>query len=374
MIHKVCNTKETQLLQKLIIEDAIASMEEYPSENNDGLLTETGIVLGKENYGGQVVILAGGAGSGKSFVKDNLLLIKGRTFDLDEIKRLIIEHPKSGLYAKFEKFFQDNIESMGYDSTAVLNDMAMLQRFKEYLETQHGIELRMPKELKLYAQENPSIFKDFIDLFKNEYQTSEGYRVGNQKDIYTSNLLNTFAKQKDTDGRKLLHKMIDDFFKSLNSSLLPNLLFDRTLKDRDDVIEVASKVAAVGYRPENIHIIWVLTPVEVALKNNTRRNRKVVPMSLEETHNQVAKNMYNILVEEPNFIRENGVDGVFLIVFNNRDAKDIDTAEMGVPWKNHPLFYIKGYRRIEAKNAKKPIKSLPDSDIKSIREYAPNFQ
>ena len=45
----------------------------------------------------QIVIMAGGAGSGKGFVQGNLLGIEGKTFDVDGLKSLAL---KSDLYKK----------------------------------------------------------------------------------------------------------------------------------------------------------------------------------------------------------------------------------------------------------------------------------
>lgn len=59
-------------------------------------LDEALITLGGRAYPkfGNVVILAGGAGSGKGFVKDKLLGIEGMTFDVDELKSLSMRTPK----------------------------------------------------------------------------------------------------------------------------------------------------------------------------------------------------------------------------------------------------------------------------------------
>ena len=57
------------------------------------LILESGISLGKMVYPkfGNIVILAGGSGSGKGFVKDKLLLMDGKTFDIDSLKGLIVQ-------------------------------------------------------------------------------------------------------------------------------------------------------------------------------------------------------------------------------------------------------------------------------------------
>lgn len=59
---------------------------------------------------GQVVILAGGAGSGKGFVKDKLLGIEGHVFDVDRLKELVMHSTK----------FNSKIKEMyGIDASAL---------------------------------------------------------------------------------------------------------------------------------------------------------------------------------------------------------------------------------------------------------------
>lgn len=59
-------------------------------------LNEALIILGKRPYPnfGHVVIMAGGAGSGKGFVQKNLLGIEGKRFDVDELKTFVLKSDK----------------------------------------------------------------------------------------------------------------------------------------------------------------------------------------------------------------------------------------------------------------------------------------
>ena len=68
--------------------------EEYIAEQYDVLLEKL-ITFGGQAYPkyGNVVIMAGGAGSGKGFVKDKLVGIEGKVFDVDELKRLASKTP-----------------------------------------------------------------------------------------------------------------------------------------------------------------------------------------------------------------------------------------------------------------------------------------
>jgi len=67
---------------------------EYIQEQYDVLLEKL-ITFGGKAYPqfGNVVIMAGGAGSGKGFVKDKLVGIEGKVFDVDELKRLAAAVP-----------------------------------------------------------------------------------------------------------------------------------------------------------------------------------------------------------------------------------------------------------------------------------------
>ena len=58
-------------------------------------LIEKLITLGGKAYPnfGNVVIMAGGAGSGKGFIKDNLLGLEGYSFDVDDLKSLASRTP-----------------------------------------------------------------------------------------------------------------------------------------------------------------------------------------------------------------------------------------------------------------------------------------
>ena len=73
--------------------DIVESM----SDTDDKIdLNEALIVLGKQRYPdfNNVVIMAGGAGSGKGFVVNNLLGIEGYKFDTDDIKTMSLKSPR----------------------------------------------------------------------------------------------------------------------------------------------------------------------------------------------------------------------------------------------------------------------------------------
>jgi hypothetical protein len=100
--------KETQLVEESI-------REAYVAEQYD-LLIEKLITFGGKAYPkyGNVVIMAGGAGSGKGFVKDKLVGIDGKVFDVDELKRLASKTP--AIVARVKK-------DLGVDLTKLASDL-----------------------------------------------------------------------------------------------------------------------------------------------------------------------------------------------------------------------------------------------------------
>jgi hypothetical protein len=83
---------ETFLKEETLYEQEVR--EAYLQEQYDVLLEKL-ITFGGQAYPkfGNIVIMAGGAGSGKGFIKDKLVGIEGRVFDVDELKTLAAKTP-----------------------------------------------------------------------------------------------------------------------------------------------------------------------------------------------------------------------------------------------------------------------------------------
>src|SRR6056300_500620 len=76
------------------------SFQSYLSEEQELFETAEELIEKLITFGGQaypkfgnIVIMAGGAGSGKGFIKDKLVGIEGRVFDVDELKTLAAKTP-----------------------------------------------------------------------------------------------------------------------------------------------------------------------------------------------------------------------------------------------------------------------------------------
>ena len=90
--------------------------EQYIEAQYEELLEKL-ITFGGKAYPkfGNVVIMAGGAGSGKGFVKDTLVGIEGYTFDVDELKRLAVASPM--IQKRVKKEMGKDIKKIGSDLT-----------------------------------------------------------------------------------------------------------------------------------------------------------------------------------------------------------------------------------------------------------------
>ena len=201
-------------------------------------LEEKLIVYGGGKKYGQIVFLAGGAGSGKGFASEKFMqkeLFKVR--DVDEWKKAFIK---------------------------------MASEMKKYPELR-GLNLRNPD-----------------DVFK----------------------LHMAVKKMGIKGRSLQLLLRD-----VRPDRLPNIMFDITFKDTDEIDEAMPMLLRAGYQPRDIHITWVLTNYHIAVKQNKERDRVVPDDIMIGTHTGAATSMYNVI--KGNLPR--GVDGQVNIVLNNRN-------------------------------------------------------
>jgi len=215
---------------------------EYSDLQTYEQLDEKLIIVGKGKKYGQIMFIAGGAGSGKGFAIKNFL--EGEKFkvkDPDELKKAF---------------------------------------------------LKVAKEKDKYPE-----IKD-LDLKKPE-------DVGK---------LHMFVANKGTAG-KLLGNLLKDADISAKKGTLPNIIFDRTMKDMKDVNTIIPLLDSAGYDRKNIHLTWVLTDYKIAIKNNTNRDRVVPADILLQTHVGAAKTIYSILKGNT----DSGIQGDINVILNNRE-------------------------------------------------------
>lgn len=293
----------------------------------DNQLNEVLITFGKQRYPkfGQVVILAGGAASGKGFIKDKLLGIEGKNFDVDQLKELAIA----------SKHFSAKVkEETGKDLTK--------------------FNLKDPKDVALIH----SLLSDVYNVIR-----------GTEKRV--------FAGIATADPERK-----------------PNLIFDVTLKDVGKLRSICRQVTELGYLKENIHIVWVMNDVKVALKQNAERSRTVPEEILISTHKGAAETMSSLLAQNSEL--RTHMDGDIWIAFNKRGVDSI-IGKSSLDPSAGPLsarkdrsgvgMYVVHADIVNVKEKGKPVKSVkeigddlskrkmtsltPDNLASKIASYAP---
>lgn len=159
--------------------------EEEIIKNQANELLEALITFGGKAYPpfGNVVIMAGGAGSGKGFVKDKLVGIEGKTFDVDALKTLASKTPK--IQKRVQDEFNVDLEQLASD----LKDPDNVFKLHQII----GDELKIPdKRQKLFyssvltapAERKPNIIFDVTlkDLRKLEKITKSVQEIGYAKE------------------------------------------------------------------------------------------------------------------------------------------------------------------------------------------------
>lgn len=244
---------------------------------------------------GNIVIFAGGTGSGKGFVLDNLLDISGKVFDVDKLKTLALRSPK------------------------------IIERIKK--ETGEDI-----SKLNLKNPDDTSLLHSLI----KEIGLADRY----QETAFASILL-------DDESRK------------------PNLIFDMTLKDFDDLEEISMYAKRLGYLKSNIHIVWVVNDIDTAKAQNKHRERVVDEKRLEYIHMQVALTMSSIINYGTKISKY--FDGKMYIVFNNKLQDDLYSIRNTVG-----NFYIQDAKYVLIKKQNDNIQSLDRETQDKIMKYTKN--
>lgn len=272
----------------------------YIAEQYETLLEKL-ITFGGKAYPnfGNVVIMAGGAGSGKGFVKDNLVGMEGFVFDVDKLKTLAAATPA------IQKRIKDE---MGVDIKDLANNLGNSENVSKL----HGI------------------LGDYLKLDDRRLAA-----------LYTSVM-------------------------TANAERKPNLIFDVTLKDLRKLQNITRQVKALGYNSTNIHIVWVVNDVEVAIDQNAKRSRKVPVEILVNTHRGAANTMADILNMGTQL--KSYMDGDIVFAFNKVgvDSEIAKSGRGGMTVVDANYFYVK-----RAGKGVTPVAKLEKDLRAKIQSYVP---
>lgn len=301
-----------------IIESYIKMLNDQSDPQN---LEEKLITFGSQAYPpfGHVIILGGGAGSGKGFVLDNLIGMEGKVLDVDKLKVLSTRAPS---------IINTVREKTGIDLTKL--DV-----------TKNKLALKDPENVSLLHE----IIGDLLNI-PDKFQ----------KAFFTSVL-------------------------SSDPSRKPNIIFDVTLKDLQKLKNITRSVLALNYDLKNIHIVWVLNDIKVALVQNETRDRTISPHILINTHRGVSFTMKDIISLGEDITQY--MDGNIVFAFNkvgvdstlekSKIPSDLK-GEFKISSKKNTGQYIVDANYFYVKKAGYPVTPLKDLSLdirRKISSYVP---
>jgi len=194
-------------------------------------------------------------------------------------------------------------------------------------------------------------FMKMADL-QGKYPEIKGLNLKNSKDVAK---IHTFVKKMD-----IKDKTIDLMLADANSRHLPNIMFDITMKDANDIDQYMPKLIKAGYDAKNIHLTWVLTNYAVAIVNNRNRPRVVADDIMLLSHEGAATSMYEVIKGK----LPRGLNGSVRVILNNLENTiawvDPDTKKPMLTKQGN--IKVKDFTYLTLKKAGKSIG--PEMDVK----------
>ena len=138
-----------------------------------------------------------------------------------------------------------------------------------------------------------------------------------------------------------------------NRSELPNLMLDRTLAWGTEVTSITRKLVKAGYKPENIHVIWVLTDFQFALKVNRKRKRTLPDEVIMFTHKGAKTSLVNLIFGRTSAL----MNGEVYVIYGGPENTVYYVDEKGKPLdgKDGRPIVIKNFEYVKVKESgKKP--------------------
>jgi len=157
-----------------------------------------------------------------------------------------------------------------------------------------------------------------IDKLKKKYPELRGLNLKKPADVFKLHQFIEIKAIKDKTLKKMISVM-------QNKEVLPNIMFDVTLKDLDSINETLPKMYDAGYNPNNVHLVWVLTDYKIAIKQNAARERVVPANIMFETHEGAAKTMWDIVDKNKIPVGMNG--GIHVILNNQKNTIFFKTSD-----------------------------------------------
>ncbi len=154
----------------------------------------------------------------------------------------------------------------------------------------------------------------------------------------------------------------------------PNIIFDVTLEKLKKLKDLSERVQDIGYEKENIHIVWVLTHIEVARKQNQERERTIHDEILLDIAKGVSITMKQLLSDSE--VLRKYADGDFWISTNTIgvDSKITKSGRGGSFVEKSNYFLIK--KKGQAPKSIEEISKIVIGDtnlLQKIQDYTPKI-
>jgi hypothetical protein len=284
----------------------------------EDILNEKLITYGNRKPYGQVVFMAGGAGSGKGFAISNF--VDSASFkirDVDEMKKQL----------------------------QILNRMGKLD---------------IRTILKKYGRNIKLKDLDLIRKIEADGFRLQNLNLKNPDHVYALHILVKAMGIKDKSLANLLAGKD-------NPETLPNIMFDITAKDVTDITSVLPLLKNAGYKADNIHLTWVLTNYVTAMVNNKSRSRMVPEDILLKTHEGAANTVWGLVTKA----LPKGMNGRVDVILNNPQHTVFYTDADGRTINGK----VKGFLSLPLKKAKGgifPEKVWKDRLFNWVKDNAPD--
>lgn len=307
-------------------------------------------VMPTQSKNDNVLVLVGGPGSGKSWIYDNL-----------------VEFPRTGylnpdtLKEQIDSLLKVIKKKMG--GTPIYDKKG--EKVIDYEVPEIDIDTNLAKQheqanevFKSYLNKYP-LFKDFVIRFQRlrfvrdrykRLQISRGNEPGAfRRSVFSFNMKNscdgTFMHEFISGTARAKSSLIDkkeDIFMAraglYPEGQKPNVVFDVSGKKMSFFEKRLPYLLHLGgYKPENVHIVWVLSRLDMALKGNNSRSRVMSKDQVVEMHIMVANTILE-LMEMPEDRRKWMFDGNFYLVFNGAakgNKKDVQLWDKKVTRKDY---------------------------------------
>ena len=270
------------------------------AEEIERYLEEKLLVLGNGSNYGQAVILAGGSGSGKSFAVTNFMQgEKFKVFNVDALKDTLIS-----IRERLKKVPDAKVES-----SSIKDIIRAIQDLNLRKPSDTGRLHMAAKKLGSAGGPNPASITD-PKLWKDiDFKDPEA--ISTMKDLLRG--FNVDQKQQIM------------FFADPNRSELPNVMFDVTLKDMGALVGevggeagIAQLLKLAGYKPQNIHVVWILTNYKIAMRQNLTRGRVVNSDIFFSTHRGASGTMQDIVFKQ---YAKFGINGDIAVILGGGEGQ-----------------------------------------------------